>query len=334
MALVLLRQERRSPKERAAELINRFDYADNFRKQYERRAIENYKVYVGYRPPLPEEAQGRSNLHIPLAYEMVDTLRSRIHQAFVRTRPYVDFVPVPSAQQLSWWTNPAYVEFAEQQAKLAAEQAVAEQVAETRRLEEEQARLEELLDQARARAEQIERRRAAEQARRRAAAAGRTATVTRTHTVGRSAAVKGVGQKYANARWVKEALAGDTQAARGDIAAAWALTQLGKPYVWAAAGPHAYDCSGLTMRAWERAGVRLDHWTGTQWTSGPHVSMDELRRGDLVFFGKVKNDPRSIHHVGIYIGEGLMVHAPRTGDVVRVASIWRRDLFGATRPAG
>ena len=120
MALVLLRQERRSPKERAAELINRFDYADNFRKQYERRAIENYKVYVGYRPPLPEDAQGRSNLHIPLAYEMVDTLRSRIHQAFVRTRPYVDFVPIPSAQQLSWWTNPAYVEFAEQQAKLAA----------------------------------------------------------------------------------------------------------------------------------------------------------------------------------------------------------------------
>jgi len=120
MALVLLRQERRSPKERAAELINRFDYADNFRKQYERRAIENYKVYVGYRPPLPEEAQGRSNLHIPLAYEMVDTLRSRIHQAFVRTRPYVDFVPIPSAQQLSWWANPAYVEFAEQQAKLAA----------------------------------------------------------------------------------------------------------------------------------------------------------------------------------------------------------------------
>jgi len=51
---------------------------------------------------------------------MVDTLRSRIHQAFVRTRPYVDFVPIPSAQQLSWWTNPAYVEFAEQQAKLAA----------------------------------------------------------------------------------------------------------------------------------------------------------------------------------------------------------------------
>jgi len=120
MALVLLRQERRSPKERAAELINRFDYADNFRKQYERRAIENYKVYVGYRPPLPEEAKGRSNLHIPLAYEMVDTLRSRIHQAFVRTRPYVDFVPIPSAQQLSWWANPAYVEFAEQQAKLAA----------------------------------------------------------------------------------------------------------------------------------------------------------------------------------------------------------------------
>ena len=87
------------------------------------------------------------------------------------------------------------------------------------------------------------------------------------------------------------------------------------------------------MRAWERAGVRLDHWTGTQWTSGPHVPIDRLQRGDLVFFGKVKGDPKSIHHVGIYIGDGLMVHAPRTGDVVRVAPIWRSDLFGATRPA-
>jgi len=221
-----------------------------------------------------------------------------------------------------------------EQAKQEAERAVAEQVAETRRLEEEQARLERLLDEARVRAERIERRRLAAPVSGRSAATGRTATASRTTTAGRSATVKGVGHKHANAGWVKEALAEGSQAARGDIAAAWALTQLGKPYVWAAAGPHAYDCSGLTMRAWERAGVRLDHWTGTQWTSGPHVSIDELRRGDLVFFGRVKNDPRSIHHVGIYIGEGLMVHAPRTGDVVRVASIWRRDLFGATRPAG
>ncbi|MGP3912717.1 C40 family peptidase [Nonomuraea sp. 10N515B] len=118
----------------------------------------------------------------------------------------------------------------------------------------------------------------------------------------------------------------------GDAAANWALTQLGKPYVWAADGPDTYDCSGLTMRAWERAGVRLDHWTGTQWTSGPHVPLDQLRRGDLLFFAYNTSDPATIHHVGIYVGRGLMVHAPQTGDVVRVASIWRGDLVGATRP--
>ncbi|WP_336207509.1 C40 family peptidase [Nonomuraea sp. LPB2021202275-12-8] len=120
--------------------------------------------------------------------------------------------------------------------------------------------------------------------------------------------------------------------AMGDVAANWALTQLGKPYLWAADGPSSYDCSGLTMRAWERAGVRVDHWTGTQWTSGPHVPLDQLRRGDLLFFGHDKNDPATIHHVGIYVGQDLMVHAPQTGDVVRVASMWRGDLVGATRP--
>ncbi|MEV0386362.1 C40 family peptidase [Nonomuraea sp. NPDC050643] len=120
--------------------------------------------------------------------------------------------------------------------------------------------------------------------------------------------------------------------AMGDVAANWALTQLGKPYVWAADGPETYDCSGLTMRAWERVGVRLDHWTGTQWTAGPHVPLDQLRRGDLLFFAHVTTDPATIHHVGIYVGRGQMVHAPQTGDVVRVASIWRGDLVGATRP--
>jgi len=120
--------------------------------------------------------------------------------------------------------------------------------------------------------------------------------------------------------------------AMGDVAANWALTQLGKPYLWAADGPVSYDCSGLTMRAWERVGVRLDHWTGTQWTSGPHVPLDQLRRGDLLFFGYDRSDPATIHHVGMYVGRGLMVHAPQTGDVVRVESMWRRDLVGATRP--
>jgi uncharacterized protein YycO len=119
----------------------------------------------------------------------------------------------------------------------------------------------------------------------------------------------------------------------GDLAANWALTQLGKPYVWAAAGPRAYDCSGLTMRAWQRAGVALPHWTGTQWSSGPEVSLDSLRRGDLLFFGRRTRNPHTIRHVGIYIGGGQMVHAPKRGDVVRIASIWRPHMVGVVRPA-
>ena len=112
----------------------------------------------------------------------------------------------------------------------------------------------------------------------------------------------------------------------------WALRQLGKPYVWAAAGPYSFDCSGLTMRAWQHAGIRLDHWTGTQWTSGPHVPLSRLRPGDLVFFASNTSDPSTIHHVGIYIGRGMMVDAPYTGADVRIDSILEPGLIGATRP--
>lgn len=121
---------------------------------------------------------------------------------------------------------------------------------------------------------------------------------------------------------------------KGDIAADWALKQLGKPYVWAADGPDTYDCSGLTMRAWQKAGVMLDHWTGTQWTSGPHVPTSDLRRGDLLLFGKITKNPGTLHHVGIYIGDGKMVEAPFTGANVRISPIGRPDLVGATRPSG
>jgi cell wall-associated NlpC family hydrolase len=189
-------------------------------------------------------------------------------------------------------------------AKVAAEAAVHEQMIETGRLEREKAGLEKRLDQARSRADRLARERAADLERRRL--------------------------RYRPAHW--KAVGAEAQ--RGDVAASWALTQLGKPYVWAAAGPRSYDCSGLTMRAWEHAGVALDHWTGTQWRSGPHVPVSSLRRGDLVFFGHVSGDPGTIHHVGIFIGQGMMVHAPQTGDVVRVSPIWRHDLVGATRPTG
>lgn len=88
------------------------------------------------------------------------------------------------------------------------------------------------------------------------------------------------------------------------------------------------------MYAWSKAGVRLDHWTGTQWTSGPHIPVSELRPGDLVFFATDKSNPDTIHHVGIYVSDGQMVEAPYTGARVRIASIHRGDLIGATRPAG
>ncbi|WP_188189234.1 C40 family peptidase [Nonomuraea sp. SYSU D8015] len=110
-------------------------------------------------------------------------------------------------------------------------------------------------------------------------------------------------------------------------AARWALTQQLKPYVWGAEGPNSYDCSGLVMAAFQRVGISLPHYTGDQWTAGRHISKSELRAGDLVFFYS------DLHHVGIYLGGGMMVHAPRTGDVVRVASIANRPYAGAVRIA-
>jgi peptidoglycan DL-endopeptidase RipA len=130
-------------------------------------------------------------------------------------------------------------------------------------------------------------------------------------------------------------LAQGASAEQGNIAADWALTQIGKPYQWGGAGPDSYDCSGLTMDAWAHAGVTLLHWTGYQWPSGPHIPIDQLRRGDLLFFATNTADPATIHHVGIYIGNGEMVDAPYTGVDVRIDSIYQPGgLIGATRPAG
>ena len=120
---------------------------------------------------------------------------------------------------------------------------------------------------------------------------------------------------------------------QGNIAADWALSQIGKPYLWGAAGPYAYDCSGLTMIAWSHAGVALLHYTGDQWMEGMHVSLDALQRGDLLFYATNNADPGTIHHVGIYIGGGTMVDAPYTGADVRIDSIYAPgDPIGAVRP--
>jgi peptidoglycan DL-endopeptidase CwlO len=114
-------------------------------------------------------------------------------------------------------------------------------------------------------------------------------------------------------------------------AVAYALARLGAPYVWGAAGPNAFDCSGLTSAAYAAAGVAIPRVSRAQWGAGRHVDLASLIPGDLVFFADNTADPSTIHHVGIYIGRGLMVHAPHTGAVVRVASIWRSGYIGAVR---
>ncbi|MGY1916762.1 C40 family peptidase [Blastococcus sp. SYSU DS0973] len=108
-----------------------------------------------------------------------------------------------------------------------------------------------------------------------------------------------------------------------------AMAQRGKPYVWAASGPNAFDCSGLTSYAYRAAGISLPRASRNQAAVGQQVSRDQLQPGDLVFFYS------PISHVGIYIGNGQMVHAPTSGDVVKVASIDSMGGYsGARRIAG
>lgn len=106
-------------------------------------------------------------------------------------------------------------------------------------------------------------------------------------------------------------------------AVAYAQAQLGKPYVYAGVGPKSYDCSGLTMMAWAQAGVAMEHGSQSQYDSFPHVPIDQLQPGDLVFFGDT--GPTN-HHVGIVIGPGIMIDAPHTGAFVEIVSYFRSDL--------
>jgi cell wall-associated NlpC family hydrolase len=112
----------------------------------------------------------------------------------------------------------------------------------------------------------------------------------------------------------------------GTTALRAALTQRGKPYVWGAAGPSSYDCSGLVVWAFAQEGISLPHYTGDLWNAGMHVSRADLEPGDLVFFFA------DISHVGIYIGNNLMVDAPSTGQVVQVQPIFD-GYVGAVRIA-
>ena len=105
-----------------------------------------------------------------------------------------------------------------------------------------------------------------------------------------------------------------------------AITREGFPYVWGAAGPTAFDCSGLVVWAYAQEGIALPHYTGWLWNSGVHVARNDLEPGDLVFFGA------DISHVGIYVGNGLMIDAPNFGETVRVEPLFS-GYVGAVRIA-
>ncbi len=111
----------------------------------------------------------------------------------------------------------------------------------------------------------------------------------------------------------------------GAVALRAALTRLGDPYVWGAAGPSSFDCSGLVMWAFAQEGISLPHYTGSLWNLGEHVSENDLQPGDLVFFFEDES------HVGIYIGNGLMVDAPSVGQDVIVQPISQDPYDGAVR---
>ena len=114
----------------------------------------------------------------------------------------------------------------------------------------------------------------------------------------------------------------------GGKAAAKACSLIGKPYIFGDAGPDGYDCSGLTLTAWAAAGVTLRHYTKWQWSDTKSVSRSDLKPGDLVFWYS------DLHHMGIYVGDDTVVHAPHTGDHVRMADIDKvGPIAGYRRPS-
>ena len=154
----------------------------------------------------------------------------------------------------------------------------------------------------------------------RADAQARVAATSRQATADRAGRMTGGQQAPAGTAPAVGASGG----AGGAVATAYA--ELGKPYAYGAGGPDAFDCSGLTSFAWRAGGVGLSHFTGAQWGQGAHVARGAEQPGDLVFFG------RDLHHVGIYIGSGQMIHAPHSGEVVRIAPAFTGDYVGAVRP--
>ncbi|MEN3536955.1 C40 family peptidase [Microbispora sp. ZYX-F-249] len=115
------------------------------------------------------------------------------------------------------------------------------------------------------------------------------------------------------------------------VALTAAVSKLGRPYVWGAEGPDSFDCSGLVQWAYAQAGVRMPRVTYQQWVTGPQVPLSQAQPGDLLFWRNDPTNPGYISHVAIYWGNGKMLHAPHTGDVVRIADVYTKNLAGVVR---
>ncbi|MFE2046048.1 C40 family peptidase [Streptomyces sp. NPDC059477] len=102
-----------------------------------------------------------------------------------------------------------------------------------------------------------------------------------------------------------------------------AASKKGSPYKWGATGPNRFDCSGLTLYAFNKAGKKLPRTAAQQYNKTKHISAGSRKAGDLVFFHFGSN----IYHVGIYAGKGKIWHSPKTGDVVRLQKIWTKSVW-------
>ena len=104
-----------------------------------------------------------------------------------------------------------------------------------------------------------------------------------------------------------------------------AKSYIGVPYVWGGTTPNGFDCSGLMQYVYKKIGVNISRTTSTQINDGRAVSKDELKQGDLILFGS------PVHHVGMYIGNGQFIHAPQTGETVKISNLSDRNDYACAR---
>lgn len=137
-------------------------------------------------------------------------------------------------------------------------------------------------------------------------------------------------QSDAVTTWTGPIPSGPTPYSQRAVAAA--LSVLGAPYVWGAEGPNTFDCSGLVQWSYLQAGLVLPRLASDQYRASTPVPYDQMQPGDLIVYAYDVHDESTIHHIAMYIGNGQMVHAPHTGDVVKVVPVYREGIYGTVRP--